>query len=32
MHLWDAYLADEGDARRLWDRETGPLQTDQVAS
>jgi AraC family transcriptional regulator of adaptative response / DNA-3-methyladenine glycosylase II len=32
MHLWDAYLADEADARRLWDRETGPLQTDQAAS
>lgn len=32
MHLWDSFLAEEPDARRLWTRETGTIQTDQVAS
>ncbi|MGB5695967.1 MAG: AlkA N-terminal domain-containing protein [Polyangiales bacterium] len=31
MHLWDAFLTQEPDARRLWGRESTPPQADQVA-
>jgi AraC family transcriptional regulator of adaptative response / DNA-3-methyladenine glycosylase II len=31
MHLWDAFFADEPDARRLWDRASVPPRADQVA-
>ena len=32
MHLWDSYLAEEPDTRRLQDRESAALETDRVAS
>ena len=31
MYLWDSYLADERDARRLWDRDSAPPEATQVA-
>jgi len=31
MHLWDSFLADEGDAQQLWDRDSVPPQANQVA-
>ena len=31
MHLWDSFIAEEGDARQLWDRDSVPPQTNQVA-
>lgn len=31
MHLWDSFLEEQRDARRLWGRESLPPQADQVA-
>jgi 3-methyladenine DNA glycosylase/8-oxoguanine DNA glycosylase len=31
MYLWDSFLADKLDARRLWDRDPAPPEASQVA-
>ena len=31
MHLWESFLADERNARSLWDRDSMPPQANQVA-
>jgi len=31
MHLWDSFVADETDPRRLWHRDSTPPAADQVA-
>jgi AraC family transcriptional regulator of adaptative response / DNA-3-methyladenine glycosylase II len=31
VHLWDSFLADQPDVRRLWGRESAPLEAHQVA-
>jgi 3-methyladenine DNA glycosylase/8-oxoguanine DNA glycosylase len=31
MHLWDSFVADETDPRRLWQRDSTPPAADQVA-